>query len=443
MRTNARKRTDDAARADFCAAQMAKRLHPRVRADFAIFKNAVRADFCAARQLRILQNNIDFNFRVPRGAHFAAKINARRIGNSHAPRQHRFRPPLPQNRFRPRQLGQSIDSGGFGFFRAHGRRRRAAAECLRRQIGQIHFAAVAGANAGEILFQLAGGRGERSRKHFANVALRAAGVAVFDDGGDFCAVARDASVSRRIGGAKSQQRETRRPGVSHPPQSGNGKQRGVRAHYQRNAVVAEHLQAAAGGVRGAARIALHGELRGGETRARGVLNRRRIGRNDDDDSPRLQAERRGKNMREQRLASERQKRLRRIRAQPAAAPGGEDDHIRGHSHIRHFTAPRARGRYRQIRRLVIPAHCAPHWSFRRKPESSVFFSPETPQEERRWIPAFAGMTSREFGGVAENSANSAEISPLLPSHSCESRGRNGFFFWKIWQFCVKIEKSPQ
>ena len=37
---------------------------------------------------------------------------------------------------------------------------------------------------------------------------------------------------------------------------------------------------------------------------------------------------------------------------------------------------------------------------RAKPESSVFFTRETLQRERRWIPAFAGMTSREFGGAA-------------------------------------------
>ena len=52
-----------------------------------------------------------------------------------------------------------------------------------------------------------------------------------------------------------------------------------------------------------------------------------------------------------------------------------------------------------------PHRQIPYWSFRRKPESSVFFIRETPQKARRWIPAFAGMTREELqishGGKSE------------------------------------------
>ena len=64
-------------------------------------------------------------------------------------------------------------------------------------------------------------------------------------------------------------------------------------------------------------------------------------------------------------------------------------------------------------RIPPPPAASLPWSFLRKPESSVFFfTPDIPQKERHWIPAFAGMTSREFGGAAEN---------LPSSHSCEGR----------------------
>ena len=39
-----------------------------------------------------------------------------------------------------------------------------------------------------------------------------------------------------------------------------------------------------------------------------------------------------------------------------------------------------------------PHRQIPYWSFRRKPESSVFFNFRILRDSRHWIPAFAGMT---------------------------------------------------
>ena len=104
-----------------------------------------------------------------------------------------------------------------------------------------------------------------------------------------------------------------------------------------------------------------------------------------------------------------------IRLQAAVCPARRKDYT--------TFAPEMQNR--SPHRNINPAP-APPWSFRRKPESSVLLFAECRRQKRRWIPAFAGMTSMGMRRAAGNAAGGvAEF--VAGGISAARCGKNAYF----------------